>query len=163
MTRLNELLDASTFFSRQSFSYYNAENVNKSLDAQGFFGRETHGLFHGEAIAREVSNRDELEALIAEEKQLITEDAALMKKLAAVEKALNANVTTREFFKYISEHEELLPHFSNVDLFEQEVWKSYLKANEATYRAALDTSRTPRHAGRRLNYKPQPNIPSGKP
>lgn len=37
VTRWNELLDESTFFSRETFSYYNAENVTKSLGANGFF------------------------------------------------------------------------------------------------------------------------------
>ena len=36
VTRLNQLLDESTFFNRSSFTYYNAANVTKSLGVNGF-------------------------------------------------------------------------------------------------------------------------------
>ncbi len=48
VTRLNELLDASAFFSRSSFSFYNATNVTKSLGDNGFFSAKHSLLLHGE-------------------------------------------------------------------------------------------------------------------
>src|SRR5699024_11911967 len=49
ITRLNELLDESTFFNRESFSFYNATNVTKSLSSNGFFTANHSLLLHGES------------------------------------------------------------------------------------------------------------------
>lgn len=134
VTRLNELLDESAFFSRDSFTFYNATNVTKSLGDNGFFSAQHSILLHGQGgDSKEVSSQADLDALIATEKQRITDDNALRKNLDAVEKALNKNVDTRAFFAYISEHVELLPEFINVDLFEQNLWKSYIKTHQEVY------------------------------
>ncbi|WP_202817409.1 hypothetical protein [Ornithinimicrobium sp. CNJ-824] len=134
VTRLNELLDESAFFSRESFNFYNAANVTKSLGDNGFFAARHSILLQGQdEDPKEITSKADLDALIADERKRITDDETLRKKLDAVEKALNKNVDTRAFFDYIAEHVELLPEFSNVDLFEQNVWKSYIKAHEALY------------------------------
>jgi hypothetical protein len=125
VTRLNELLDESTFFSRESFNFYNATNVTKSLGDNGFFAAQHSVLLHGDGSeAREVTNKADLDKLIAKEKLRITDDDALRKNLDAVEKALNKNVDTRAFSDYISK---------NVELFEQNLWKSYIKSHEGLY------------------------------
>lgn len=46
-TRLNELLDESAFFNRNSFTFYNATNVTKSLGDNGFFSAKHSLLLHG--------------------------------------------------------------------------------------------------------------------
>jgi hypothetical protein len=134
VSRLNDLLDESSFFSRDSFTFYNAANVTKSLGDNGFFAAEHSLLLHGEGNqSHPIASKADLDALIATEKQRITDDETLRKKLDAVEKALNKNVDTRNFFDYISRHVELLPEFANVEVFEQDLWKSYIKAHEALY------------------------------
>ncbi len=139
VTRLNELLDESTFFSRDSFTFYNATNVTKSLGDNGFFSAQHSILLHGQdGDSKEVSSHADLDELIATEKQKITDDDALRKKLDAVERALNKNADTRAFFAYISEHVELLTEFTNIDLFEQKLWKSYIKMHQAVYERVVD-------------------------
>lgn len=139
VTRLNELLDESSFFSRDSFNFYNAANVTKSLGDNGFFAARHSILLRGEdEDSKEVTSKADLDELIAVEKQRITDDNALRKKLEAVEKALNKNVDTRAFFAYISKHVELLPELTNVDLFEQKVWKSYIKSHEGLYEQVVN-------------------------
>jgi hypothetical protein len=133
VTRLNELLEASTFFNRDSFTFYNATNVTKSLGDNGFFSAKHSLLLHGEDTPRTVASEADLKALIAEEKKSITDDDALRKKLDAVEKALQKNVDTRRFFDFIANREDLLPEFVNVDSFQQSIWKSYLKAHEELF------------------------------
>lgn len=137
VTRLNELLDQSAFFSRGSFDFYSASKVTKSLSGSGFFEAQHTLLLHGEDESRPIDNLEELEALIEEEKGKITEDPALKKKLDAVEKALQRNVDTQRFFDYISAHEELLPELLNIDVFHQAVWKSYFKEHETLFQAAV--------------------------
>lgn len=137
VTRLNELLDKSTFFNRSSFTFYNATNVTKSLGDNGFFAAKHSLLLHGEDEPRTVTNDADLNALIAEEKKHITDDDALRKKFDVIEKALQKNVDARRFLDFIAGREELLPEFANVDLFQQSVWKSYLKAHEDLFQRVV--------------------------
>lgn len=137
VTRLNELLDESAFFNRSSFTFYNATNITKSLGDNGFFSAKHSLLLRGEGTPRTVTSQADLKQLIAEEKQRITDDDALRKKLDAVEKALQKNVDTRRFFSFIADREELLPEFANVDSFQQSVWKSYLKTHEDLFQRVV--------------------------
>ncbi|WP_010539731.1 hypothetical protein [Dietzia alimentaria] len=137
VTRLNELLDESNFFSRDSFTFYNATNVTKSLGDNGFFAAKHSLLLHGEDEPRTVTSDADLKALIAEEKKRITDDDVLRKKLDAVEKVLEKNADARRFFDFIAGREDLLPEFANVDSFQQNVWKSYLKADEDIFQRVV--------------------------
>lgn len=139
VTRLNELLEESTFFSRNSFTFYNAANVTKSLGENGFFAAEHSILLRGDGEdSKEVTSKADLDELIAEEKHRITDDESLRKNLDAVEKALNKNAETRLFFDYISKNVELLPEFTDIDSFEKSLWKSYIKAHEGLYDRVVD-------------------------
>lgn len=128
--RLNELLDESEFFSRESFSLYNAENVTKSLNKNDFFNAGHSLRLHGEGELREISSASDLEKLVADEKRKITDDDSLRRKLNTVEKALQKNIDTRRFFDFIASRVELLPELANVEAFQQKVWVSYLKEQE---------------------------------
>lgn len=139
VTRLNELLDESVFFSRASFSFYNAANVTKSLDDNGFFAANHSLLLHGEDTPQTVNSAADLTALIADEKKRITADAALRKKLDTVERALQKNVDTRKFFDFIADRVDLLPEFANVSTFQQDVWKSYFKTHQELFDRVVTT------------------------
>lgn len=142
VTRLNKLLDESRYFNRESFTYYNAANVAKSLGDNGFFMARHAILLRGaEGEPIEVSDGAKLDALISDEKQRISNDAALSKKLDAIEKALNRNVDTRAFYRYVSEHVDLLSELANFELFEERVWKSYLKTHQALYERVVERYR----------------------
>lgn len=139
VNKLNELLDNSTFFSRESFSYYNASNVTKSLGENKYF-QASHSLTlkgtDGKDIV--VTDAQQLSDLVTNEQQKITEDLALRRKLEAIRKALEKNAATRAFYEYIAGHVEMLPEFSNVELFEEKLWKSYLKANHGLYTSVVE-------------------------
>lgn len=137
VTRLNELLDESSFFSRDKFSFYQASNVTRSLGDNRFFEANHSLLLHGGDESRAINSQADLDALITEEKERIAEDPALRKQLDGVERALQKNIDTRKFFEFMSSHEELLPEFANVNSFHQNVWKSYLKAHEELFQHAV--------------------------
>ncbi|WP_246398439.1 AAA family ATPase [Mycobacterium vicinigordonae] len=141
ITRYNELLDASTYFSREAFSYYNAANVTKSLADNKFFDANHSILLRGDGSAEEISSHQDLAALIESEKQKITEDAGLRKTFASIEKQLMKNAEARAFAAHISEHTELLTELENVDRFNERVWKSYLKTHFSLYDAAVQCFR----------------------
>lgn len=141
VTRFNELLDASTYFSRETFNYYNAETIAKTLGANGFFEASHAVVLNAGASREQLSSHKELTDLIQAEKQRITDDANLRKTFAAIEGKLTRNAECRRFLAYISENETLLPELANIDRFNDRVWKSYIKANEGLYSAAVERFR----------------------
>lgn len=139
VTRYNELLDESPYFSRETFSYYNAATITKSLEDNGFFAAN-HAVLLSSGDGREqITSPAELTALIDGEKQRISEDAELRKTFAVIEKQLTRNAECRKFYAYISDpaHVWLLPELENIDRFNERVWKSYLKVNEGLYQEAV--------------------------
>lgn len=133
----NELLAASTYFKKGVFNYYNAAQVAKQLAENGFF-KAQHSLNLNSDERREIRTEKELEELIAEEKETISNDKDLRKKFIEIEKLLHKNVTVRDFEAYLLDHEELLTKFANMADFRQEVWKGYIEACYIEYRALLD-------------------------
>ncbi len=126
ITRYNELLDASTYFKRGVFEYYNAGQIAKTLADQGFFNAK-HTISLKAAQALEITTQEQLEELIAKELDAITNDKELKKKFGEIKKLLEKNATVRDFQAYLGQHELLLPHLANIDLLREQVWKSYFR------------------------------------
>jgi hypothetical protein len=130
--RYNQLLAASTYFKKGVFEYYNASQIAKTLADNGFFDAK-HTITFNAAKKREISTQKELEELVTHELENITKDPELKKKFGEIKKLLEKNVTVRDFHRYLCDHELLLPHLANVDLFKEKIWKSYFKANQSLY------------------------------
>lgn len=141
VARFNELLDASTYFSRETFSYYNAETIAKSLGTNGFFEANHSIVLHDGDRGSAITSHKELAELIQSEKEAISDDPALRKTFAMIESKLTKNTESRRFWAFISSHQEILPELENVERFRERVWKSYLKANEALYMEAVSRFR----------------------
>ncbi len=128
----NKLLDASTYFSRGTFNYYNATQIARSLASNGFFeARHSVKLNADESI--EIASREQLEAVVEQEKAKIINDDDLKKRYEAIEKPLTKNADLRAFQKCLSERPELLPKLQNVHGFREEIWKSYFKVKFDLY------------------------------
>jgi hypothetical protein len=131
--KYNELLAASIYFKKGTFDYYNASNIAKSLDKNGFFeAKHTVNLNADENL--EIASQEQLEKLIAEEKEGISNDKELLMKFADIEKLITKNANTRDFKAYLEEHEELLPKPVNIESFKEEIWKSYFKVRIELYK-----------------------------
>lgn len=77
--KYNELLAASTYFRRGTFNYYNAATIAKSLADNGFFdAKHTVNLNADEKL--EITSQQQLEELIAKEKEGISNDKDLRKR-----------------------------------------------------------------------------------
>ncbi|MET4781604.1 hypothetical protein [Glaciihabitans sp. UYNi722] len=137
VARFNELLDISTYFNRKTFNYYNAATITKSLGDNGFFTAKHSILLNAAGSSEQISTQKELTALIDAEKKSISDDEGLRKTFSELEKQLNKNMEARKFYEYIASHIELLPELENVDGFNEKVWTSYIKANEALYQNVL--------------------------
>lgn len=135
--RFEELLDASTYFSRDAFNYYNAETIAKSLGTNGFFDANHAVILHDGSGGTAVGSQKELVDIINSEKERISDDPTLRKKFAAIETKLTRNAEVRRFWDFVSENQSILPELVNVDRFKERVWKSYLKANEGLYSEAV--------------------------
>lgn len=145
--KYNELIDASTYFKRGTFNYFNAGQIAKNLAENGFFkAAHTLTLRGGEDV--QITTEQELKDIIQKDKDAITSDATLRKKYQQLATLLEKNADARKFEAYLSEHEHLLPHLANVAALKDQVWKSYFKANEDLYlrlveqRQATDKRRT---------------------
>lgn len=135
--KYNELLAASTYFKKGTFNYYNAATIAKQLAENGFFAAK-HSVNFNADKKLEITTQKELEDLIAKEKDAISSDKDLKKKFSEIEKLIQKNVTVREFESYLLNHEELLTKLSNLAVFKEEVWKSYIKARFDLYKSLLD-------------------------
>ena len=130
--KYNELMASSTYFKRGIFNYYNASTIAKNLADNGFFdAKHTVSLNAGEKV--EITSRKQLEDLVSKEKEGISKDADLRKKYEEIDALLKKNTSVRDFEVYLSNHETLLPKLSNIDGFKEEIWLSYIKANEPLY------------------------------
>ena len=131
--KYNELLAASTYFKKGTFNYYNAATIAKNLADNGFFDAN-HSVNLNADEKLEITSQEQLEALIAKEKEGISSDKNLRMKFAAIEKLLYKNVNMKNFTAYLEEHEELLPQLANLGSFKEEVWKSYFKVQIELYK-----------------------------
>ena len=122
----NSLLDKSTYFKRGVFNYYNASTIAKNLADNGFF-RAKHTVRLNGTEVKDISTVKELEELVQLERDAITSDPALKKTYGEIEASLNKNQDLRDLHAYLSDNEHVLPQLSNIDVFREEVWKSYLK------------------------------------
>ena len=130
--KYNELLAASIYFKKGTFNYYNAATIAKNLAENGFFdAKHTVNLNADKKL--EITSQKQLEDLIIKEKEGISNDKELRKKFAELEKLMQKNATVRDFNAFVANHEELLPKLANVEVFKEEIWKSYFKAQNALY------------------------------
>lgn len=136
--KYNDLLAASTYFRKGIFNYHQASTIAKSLADNGFFDAK-HTVRLNATETLEITSQKQLEDLIQKEKDGITKDKELKKKFAELDKLLYKNVTVRDFNDYLSQDESILPQLGNIELFRENLWKSYIKANYDLYTDYLKT------------------------
>lgn len=135
--KYNELLAVSTYFKKGTFNYYNAATIAKNLADNGFFNAK-HTISLNADTKLEITSQKELEALIAKEKEGISNDKDLRNKFSDIDKLIQKNANLRDFEGYLANHEELLPKLANIESFREEIWKSYLKARFDSYKDLLE-------------------------
>ncbi|MGH6818774.1 MAG: phage infection protein [Methylovirgula sp.] len=131
--RYNELLDASTYFKKGTFDYYNAGHIAKTLADNGFFAADHTVNLKGGGDVLEIATQKELEAVIAKEKDGILKDKDLRKTFDAISKQLEKNAEVREFYRYLQDNEALLSRMDNLSKFKEDILKSYIKVHEQLY------------------------------
>lgn len=125
----NKLLSKSAFFGKSAFNYWDGGEVSKNLHSHGFFKIGHHLLLRSPDGERELDSSEQLNALIAQEKESISADPAVREKFSEIERALKKNITARNFEAYLSDHEEILPLLADIDEAKKAVLTSYLWAH----------------------------------
>ncbi len=129
----NELLDGSTFFKKGMFVYYNAGQIADSLAKNGFFDAKHSVHLKSEGKDVEINTQEELEEVIAKEKELILKDKKLRTSFEGVAKQLQRNAELRDFCRYLQTNDGLLSRMNNPEKLKEDVLKSYLKVNESLF------------------------------
>jgi hypothetical protein len=137
--RYNELLSASTYFKKGTFDYYNAGQIAKNLADNGFFDALHTVNLNASTGDLEINTQNELEDVIAKEKEAILEDKQLQKKFDDVAKQLEKNIDLRNFCQYLQDNEGLLSKMNNLAKFKEDVLKSYIKVQHSLYLGLMDT------------------------
>ena len=136
--RYDELLEASVYFSRGTFDFYNASQVAAALAKNGFFAAKHTVNLTAQGVDREITTQEELESVIRKEKEKILKDDRLLAAFTAVEKQLDRNIALRGFREYLADNKYILSRLDNLDKLKDDVIKSYLKLHEDTYTALMD-------------------------
>ncbi len=132
IAKYDALLEASTYFKKGVFNYYNAATIAKNLADNGFFEAK-HSVTLNAKDKTEITSQSELEKLIEDEKKGITDNETLKNKFNEIEKALNKNKDLRFFTEYLLANMRILPELENLEKFKEEIWKSYFKCKIDLY------------------------------
>lgn len=130
----NRLLGGSTYFKKGIFNYYNAATIAKTLEEHGFFRAQYSVNMNAELV----NSRVQLEKIIEDEKIAILANPELKKKWESIHSKINTRKALRDFDKYLSENETLIPHLENLADFKEKIWKSYFKTKEDSFLAIID-------------------------
>ena len=131
--RYNELLNASIYFKKGTFDYYNANQIARALETNGFFAA-THSVnLNSSTGTQEIESKAQLEELIIREKEAILSDKVLQQRFDTIARQLMRNNELRQFFAYVRDNEALLARLHNPIGLKQEVIKAYLKVHENLY------------------------------
>lgn len=136
--RLNALLADSSFFSRDTFSYWSAEQVASSLEKHGFFDAAHHVNLRdakADGETRTIKSKSDLLDILDAERIRIAEDADLRARYEKLGKLLDKNDQVRAFKACLDEHPGLIPLLENYDALRQDVWKSYFVAHKGVFLA----------------------------
>jgi len=119
----DEIIEQSPYLGKE-FKIYHADNVQKQLQTNNFFkvGHSVN-LSDGES-KNEYSSDDELEEILASEKNKILNNEELQKSYEEIDKKLT-NKELKDFRDYLLENKDILPELTNLDEFANKIWRAY--------------------------------------
>lgn len=93
--KLNELLEASTYFKRGIFNHNNATNISKSLKENGFFAAQHSVLLNRDTDRKEILTQADMDSIIEQEKNTILNDQELSNRFEKIDKEITKNADLR--------------------------------------------------------------------
>lgn len=133
----DQILSNSTFFKKGIFNHYQASEIAKNLKSHGFFKAEHSVYVNSDTQKKEITTEKQLEDLIQKEKETILSSTDLQKSFEEIDKKLK-NEDLRSFREYLLNNQDILPELSNLELFKEKLWKSYLVTHIELFKALMD-------------------------
>jgi hypothetical protein len=135
--RYNSLIAQSRYFKKGMFEYHNAKAIADQLEKQGFFDAKHTVHFNAEESKQIFTTKAELEKVIKDEQDEITNDKDLRKQFAKLSDQSLKNEALRAFRDYAMGNSGILPNLLSPTTFKQDVWRSYLKVHFDLYQELL--------------------------
>ena len=135
--KYTELLNASTYFEKGIFNYFNAATIAKNLADNGFFDAK-HSVILNADKQKTINSKADLEEVIEEEKNAILTNKELRTRFDKFDKLIQKNTNLRDFHNYLLDNEFILPYFENIAAFKEAVWKSYFKIKIDLYNSLIE-------------------------
>ncbi len=132
-----KLISESTILSR-TFNHQKAGDVSKNLNESGFFTASHSFNISIKGEKCEVTSQEDLNALLQQEQDQILKNPVLKEKLSKFDNKLKTK-DTQTFRDYISEHQDLLPEYQNINLFKKKIILSYLQSQQVLWHDLVDT------------------------
>ena len=130
--KYTELIKGSKFFcSDARFGTSQANSLLKSVGDNRFFLAGHKFELGGEDVPRTITNKDDMERVIAAEMQRIFTDDDIKALFNELEGKLDKNVSLKGFKDVIQTYPELIPELVDYDAFQRKVLRGYLKQCEA--------------------------------
>lgn len=139
IVQYDKLLASSNYFRKGTFDYYNADQIAKSLASQGFFDAEHTVNLYSSGKHVEIKDQKQLMKIIEDEKRAILGNPELRRKFDKVQAKLEGNTDLREFYHYLQGNLAILSKMDNIEAFRQDVIRSYIKANEDSFKDLVQT------------------------
>jgi len=135
--KYDELLDKSRYFKKGVFNHNNASVIAKNLKDNGFFNARHSISLNSGSSKEEISTEDELEEIIAREKEAIMSNPELRERFDELDKKLNSNRDLRDFREYLLNNLEVITELGDLNNFKRKLWISYLKINKESYNSLV--------------------------
>lgn len=132
----NKLLEKSEFFKKGIFNHTQASTIAAELEKNGFFAAEHSLLLRNNP--EKVTNKQELEKVIDDEKKQILSDENVKKVFEKVDANLKKNADLRQFRKYLSDNPSIVAELGNIVSFKAKLWKSYFKYYETNFNDLIE-------------------------
>jgi hypoxanthine phosphoribosyltransferase len=134
LNKYNDLIKESNWFDG-IMDHKNFEDIKNSLTNNNFFNRKDNKIIVSDSKNQSIKEMDEqeLKQIINEEMKKITEDKDLNNIWDKINKAFDANLSTRDFYGFIKQNPWLIPDLQDLTTLQKKIITSYFLQIEDSY------------------------------
>lgn len=132
-----KLIQESTVLTK-TFNHQKAGAVSKGLGDADFFNAEHSVNLSVDGNTQIVSTQQELNDLLQAEQDKVLQSPELKEKFRKVDDKLK-NADTQKFRDFITEHQDLLSEYQDIQKFKQKVLLGYLQSQQVLWDDLIDT------------------------
>jgi len=132
-----KLIEKSSVLTK-TFNHQKAGTVSKSLGDADFFNAKHSVNLSVDGKTQTASTQQALNDLLQAEQEKVLKSPELKEKFSKVDGKLK-NADTQKFRDFITEHQNLLPEYQDIQKFKQKVVLGYLQSQQALWDDLIDT------------------------